>query len=132
MYDDHVLMGEMAYDFLAREGNATSDERFPGFLGCYPPLPEDAYGSVDLLSPASSSVFYASSPSTTYVPTLARFPKLSNVLSQELPFISFTVALSSLIQSRESPNATRIVTYSRTNLPQSHPRVQPHPEKVVL
>ncbi|KAF9780865.1 hypothetical protein BJ322DRAFT_1082109 [Thelephora terrestris] len=67
-------------------------------------------------------------------PFLARFQKLSKVQSQELPFVPLYIALSSRIQSREKPDTdtARIITYRRTNLPQSNPRVQPHPEEVVL
>jgi hypothetical protein len=57
-----MLMGEMAYNFLACEWNATSGQHFPGFF-VHCPLPVVIYDAADPLSP-----FYnAPSPNVTYV-----------------------------------------------------------------
>jgi hypothetical protein len=80
MHDDHVLMGDIAYDFLAQESNATLGQPFPNFLG-YPPLSEVTYDTVDLLPPTSRPAGTATFPDTTYVPTLMRPQKMSNASS---------------------------------------------------
>ncbi|KAF9780791.1 hypothetical protein BJ322DRAFT_1112192 [Thelephora terrestris] len=67
MHDDHVLMGDIAYDFLAQESNATLGQPFPNFLG-YPPLSEVTYDTVDLLPPTSRPAGTATFPDTTNDP----------------------------------------------------------------
>ena len=65
MWDDNILLGEMAYNLLACEANQVSDERFirvPGFT-----LPEDAYTTMDFFSQPYSPASYTASPYTTYV-----------------------------------------------------------------
>jgi len=74
-YEDHVLMGDMAYNFLAHEADPTSFQPFPDSLG-FPPMPEVTYGATGLLPPASSyaghfnfsdtaNLFFHSPPSPT-------------------------------------------------------------------
>lgn len=75
MYDDDVLMGELAYDFLAREANSTSGQSFPDSF-VRPPLSEDAYRPVDFLCPIPGYAGYSSASSdTTYVSTLTRYQR---------------------------------------------------------
>jgi hypothetical protein len=62
-YEDNIILGDIVYDFLAREMNETSGQCFQNFLR-YPLLSED---TLVTLSPTSSSSGCIASPSTTYV-----------------------------------------------------------------
>lgn len=77
MYDYTVFMGDLAYNYLAFEANATSGHVFSDRLGCSPP-PEYTYGNIGYLSPPPGSV---TSPGATYVLIPHTSQKLSNVLS---------------------------------------------------
>jgi len=77
MSDDIILMGEIAYNYLACAANGTPGQWYPDWLG-YSPLPEDTYGGLDHLYFASPTT----SHSSMYVLTSTCSPKCSNVSSQ--------------------------------------------------
>ena len=118
----------MAYDFLAREANATFSECVSDFLW-YPPLPEGTYHTVDFGFPTFSSAEYGTLPPTTCVPILTCTQNSSDFSSQERP-ASF--APPSPIQSRAPQNIPQTVTHPRTKLPSSHSCIKSLPGEVVL
>ena len=111
-------MGNMAYEFLAREANVTSDQNFPDWLG-YPPLPEDNHGGVGYLSPTSPSGSSATSPATMYVPTLIHFQKsrLTSRLRNVSPPFSPSPSPSSSQTSSDSENCRSSPKPSPTRKP---------------
>ena len=72
MYDDTILMGDLAYNYLALETNVASGQIFPDWYG-YSPLPEYTYGSTVHLSPYNPSLDSAASPDVMYVLALVLF-----------------------------------------------------------
>lgn len=76
MYDDNIIFGDLAYDFLAREAGATLGSHFPGFVDSSL-LPEDNHGITNRISPAPVPASHATTPDVTYVTTLlfGVFPK---------------------------------------------------------
>ncbi|KAF9783389.1 hypothetical protein BJ322DRAFT_149985 [Thelephora terrestris] len=72
-YEDNIILGDIVYDFLAREMNETSGQCFQNFLR-YPLLSED---TLVTLSPTSSSSGCIASPSTTNDLLFSMSPSLS-------------------------------------------------------
>jgi hypothetical protein len=114
MSDDHLGMGDAAYNYLAQELHAAPGQWFRDFLGC-PPLSENSYDTTDLLSPTSSHHSYGVSPSTLYAPTLicicSREP--SDVSLSETIFPSL---LSLLLQCLLRPHPAQSITILRHHL----------------
>lgn len=65
MYDDTIFVGELLYNYLAIEENATSGQIPPDWFGYSLPT-EYTYGTIDHLPPASPSSS-VTSPRATYV-----------------------------------------------------------------
>ena len=100
-------MGELAYDYLAREANGTSDQWFSGWFG-YAPPPMDTYGGMGHFPPLSPSGFYATSPDTTYVLALKY---LQNPLTPHLRTVPFPVSPSpspSISQASSTPEHNQV------------------------
>jgi hypothetical protein len=119
-HGDHVLMGEIAYEFLARETNTPSGQCIPDYSG-YTLLSEGTNHFMDPAFPTPGSAGYVTFPSTTYVSALAQSQKCSDISVQKqpsLPLVSLAVALSRPVrQPGAPPNISRTRKYSRTKLP---------------
>ena len=106
MHDD-LRTGEMIFDFLAREAN-TIDQYSFDFSG-YSPLPGDAYGTMDLLSP-SPSTGYPTPFNTPYVPASILWYVLGNLLTPYFrdELLYFSSPSPSLSQTSSTPEPRQL------------------------
>ncbi|KAF9783331.1 hypothetical protein BJ322DRAFT_146824 [Thelephora terrestris] len=75
-HGDHVLMGEIAYEFLARETNTPSGQRVSDYSG-YTLLSEGTNHFMDPVFPTPGSAGYITFPSTTNSPLFPLSPSPS-------------------------------------------------------
>ena len=68
MHDDTVLMGDLAFNYLASEANSLPDQTFSDWLG-YFPLSGHTYHSIGPYLAHASPSDSAASPSAMYVLT---------------------------------------------------------------
>ena len=115
MYDDTILIGDLAYDYLA---NVTFDQVFPDWLG-YSPLPEYTYSSIDHLFPASPSGS-VTPPSAMYVLALLPF------YFPRSPLTSHLRGTPSLFSPSPSPSLSQASSTLEHN--QASPQPSPTPE----
>ena len=124
--DDHVLMGDMVYNFLVSETNMASQQL--SILPGYPPLAENIH-AMDNLSHSSPATCGATSPTTTYAPLhFIRSQRPSDVHRRNNSVSALSPSPSPSQTSSTSEHNRLSPELSSTPEPFSTPEASPTPE----